>query len=55
VVPLLTGFTADHIGLSHALFVPVVCYVWIAVYGLMAIGGALKSWRGVSALTEALG
>jgi FHS family L-fucose permease-like MFS transporter len=55
VVPLLTGFTADHIGLSHALFVPVVCYVWIAVYGLMAIGGALKSWRGVSTLTEALG
>ncbi|WP_304169509.1 sugar MFS transporter [Phenylobacterium aquaticum] len=33
IVPLITGFTADRVGLSLALFVPVVCYVWIGVYG----------------------
>jgi len=36
-VPLLTGVVADRLGgLSLALFVPVVCYVWIATYGVIA-------------------
>jgi FHS family L-fucose permease-like MFS transporter len=33
VVPLITGFAADHIGLSLSLFVPAICYLWIAYYG----------------------
>jgi FHS family L-fucose permease-like MFS transporter len=36
VVPYLTGVTADHVGLSLALLVPAVCYVFIFVYGLLA-------------------
>jgi FHS family L-fucose permease-like MFS transporter len=34
IVPLLTGFAADHVGLSLALLVPALCYIWIAFYGL---------------------
>jgi MFS transporter, FHS family, L-fucose permease len=33
VIPVITGAVADRIGLSLALFVPALCYVWIAVYG----------------------
>lgn len=36
VIPLLTGYTADHIGLSLALLVPAACYLWIAAYGALA-------------------
>jgi len=36
VVPLLTGFAADHIGLGHALVVPALCYVWIGYFGMTA-------------------
>jgi len=39
VVPLISGLTADRLGLSAALFVPVACYVLIALYGL-------SSWKG---------
>ena len=39
VIPLVTGLTADRVGLSTALFVPVACYLLIALYGL-------KSWKG---------
>ena len=35
VVPLLTGVAADRFGLPHALFVPVICYIWIMTYGLL--------------------
>jgi FHS family L-fucose permease-like MFS transporter len=35
---LLTGVAADRFGLSLALLVPALCYVWIAGYGL-------SSWR----------
>jgi len=34
VVPLATGFVADRFGLGAHLFVPAVCYLWIAFYGL---------------------
>ena len=34
VVPLITGFVADHVGLSLALLVPAACYIWIAFYGV---------------------
>jgi FHS family L-fucose permease-like MFS transporter len=35
VVPLVTGLAADRFGLPHALFVPVICYLWIAAYGML--------------------
>lgn len=34
IVPLLTGLLADRLGLHHAFILPVVCYVYIAWYGL---------------------
>ncbi len=33
VVPLLTGFAADQVGLGRALLVPVACYAWVAFFG----------------------
>ncbi len=33
IVPLLQGVFADQIGIQHALFVPVLCYLYIAYYG----------------------
>lgn len=36
VVPLLTGNTADHIGLKAAMFVPAICYAGILAFGLYA-------------------
>ena len=36
VIPLITGAVADRIGLSLALFVPAICYIWIAAYGVIA-------------------
>jgi FHS family L-fucose permease-like MFS transporter len=43
LVPLLTGFVADHAGLSHAMLVPAVCYVWIALYGVMVWRGTISA------------
>jgi len=34
ILPLIQGVIADHIGLQHAFFVPVVCYLYILYYGL---------------------
>ncbi|MGH7023544.1 MAG: sugar MFS transporter [Caulobacteraceae bacterium] len=39
--PLATGFAADRLGLSLALFVPVACYLWVATYCRLVSGGAL--------------
>jgi FHS family L-fucose permease-like MFS transporter len=36
IVPLLTGFSADHLGLKAALVVPAICHVGILLYGLYA-------------------
>lgn len=36
IVPVLTGFAADKLGLSLALLVPALCYVIIAGYGAAA-------------------
>jgi FHS family L-fucose permease-like MFS transporter len=41
VIPLLTGFTADRIGLSLALLVPAACYLWIAAYGALTRFGVV--------------
>jgi FHS family L-fucose permease-like MFS transporter len=34
VLPVMTGFTADHIGLAAAFFIPAVSYVLITVFAL---------------------
>ncbi|WAR46574.1 sugar MFS transporter [Methylomonas rapida] len=34
IVPLIQGMFADRLGLQPALFVPVLCYLYIAFYGL---------------------
>ncbi len=39
LVPLLTGAVADATTLATSLFVPAVCYVWIAIYGVLAARG----------------
>jgi FHS family L-fucose permease-like MFS transporter len=36
VIPLITGYAADRVGLSLALLVPAACYLWIATYGTLA-------------------
>jgi FHS family L-fucose permease-like MFS transporter len=33
IIPLATGVVADHLSLNLALFVPAVCFLWIAGYG----------------------
>ncbi|HXE28979.1 MAG TPA: sugar MFS transporter [Stellaceae bacterium] len=35
IVPVITGFAADAFGLATSLFVPALCYLWIAAYGLL--------------------
>jgi FHS family L-fucose permease-like MFS transporter len=34
VVPLIQGVIADHIGIHHAFFIPVICYLYILYYAL---------------------
>ena len=34
LIPVLQGFFADNIGIHHAFFIPVLCYIYIAFYGL---------------------
>ncbi len=34
LVPYLQGVLADHIGLQHAFFLPLLCYAYIVFYGL---------------------
>ena len=34
VIPLLQGVIADHLGIHHAFFLPVVCYLYIVFYAL---------------------
>ena len=36
VVPLLTGYAADRVGLQIALAVPAVCYALILCFGVFA-------------------
>lgn len=33
IIPVLQGFFADNIGIHHAFFLPVLCYIYIAYYG----------------------
>ena len=34
IVPLIQGAIADHIGIHHAFFIPVICYLYIFYYAL---------------------
>jgi MFS transporter, FHS family, L-fucose permease len=34
ILPLIQGVIADHIGLHHAFFVPLICYLFILFYAL---------------------
>ena len=39
IMPVITGAVADARGLAIALFVPVLCYVWVAIYGVLVARG----------------
>ena len=34
VIPFLIGAAADHMGIQHSFVIPIVCYLFIAYYGL---------------------
>lgn len=34
IMPLIQGVIADHIGIHHAFFIPVICYMYILYYAL---------------------
>jgi FHS family L-fucose permease-like MFS transporter len=34
LIPVIQGFFADNIGIHHAFFIPVLCYLYIMFYGL---------------------
>ncbi len=34
IIPALIGFAADKIGIQHSFFIPAICYLFIAYYGL---------------------
>ena len=34
ILPLLQGVIADHLGVHHAFFIPVICYLYILFFGL---------------------
>jgi FHS family L-fucose permease-like MFS transporter len=36
LLPVLQGRIADSIGIQHAFFIPVLCYLYIAIYGFAA-------------------
>jgi len=34
ILPVIQGFIADRVGIHHAFFLPVLCYLYILYYGL---------------------
>jgi len=44
LVPLLQGFIADTVNIQQSFFVPMLCYVFIAWYGLNVVRLANK-WK----------
>ncbi|MCX6151248.1 MAG: L-fucose:H+ symporter permease [Ignavibacteriales bacterium] len=46
IIPVAQGFFADNIGIHHAFFLPVLCYIYIAYYGIKGhIPSFLKTAR----------
>ena len=43
LVPELQAVIADHIGLHHAFFIPVICYVYIALFGFSRRSAAVPA------------
>ncbi|MDE1156063.1 MAG: sugar MFS transporter [Acidobacteriaceae bacterium] len=43
VIPYLTGTLADHIGLHPAFIIPAFCYIYIAIFGFVAIKRSVAS------------
>jgi FHS family L-fucose permease-like MFS transporter len=52
ILPVIQGVIADHIGIQHAFFVPVICYLYILFYGLS--GSRPNSERYVTGQAAAL-
>jgi MFS transporter, FHS family, L-fucose permease len=46
IIPPLQGWIADHIGIHHAFFLPVICYLYILYFAL--IGAKPNSARGLA-------
>jgi MFS transporter, FHS family, L-fucose permease len=46
IIPLLQGLLADNIGIHHAFILPVLCYMYIAFYGMK---GHIPSFNTVKA------
>ena len=44
LLPVIQGFFADNIGIHHAFFIPVLCYIYIAYYGMK---GHIPSYKTV--------
>lgn len=42
LLPVLQGYFADTIGIQHAFFIPVLCYIYIAYYGFKGYKPALR-------------
>jgi MFS transporter, FHS family, L-fucose permease len=47
ILPVIQGSIADHVGIHHAFFLPVICYLYILFYGLS--GSKPNSARSVTA------
>ncbi|MDE3105318.1 MAG: sugar MFS transporter [Acidobacteriota bacterium] len=43
LIPLFEGHVADKIGIQHAFIIPTVCYLYIALYGILANGHKVES------------
>ncbi|HEY2445159.1 MAG TPA: sugar MFS transporter [Rhizomicrobium sp.] len=39
IIPVIVGAVADHGGLATALLVPMLCYIWVAIYGVLTARG----------------
>ncbi|HSP87679.1 MAG TPA: L-fucose:H+ symporter permease [Ignavibacteriaceae bacterium] len=50
IIPVIQGFIADSIGIHHAFILPVVCYFFIAYYG---VRGSIPSYTKVQLAPEA--
>jgi FHS family L-fucose permease-like MFS transporter len=47
LLPVFQGYLADHMGIHHSFFLPLLCYLYIAYYG---IRGHVPSYRTASEL-----
>ena len=37
IIPKLQGILANHIGLHSSFVLPAICYIYVAIFGIMAI------------------